>query len=94
MLNKINVNHIIFITDHEPNFLDMFGERYDQVNDKNAELNAMEISLSDPTIIYFHITLGQNVIQIIATDDMQKMHLFNPSVVSVVTGRRRGGPRV
>ena len=32
MLNKINVNCIISIADHEPNFLDMFGETEDQVN--------------------------------------------------------------
>ena len=33
MLNKINVHCIIFIADHEPNLLDMFGETEDQVND-------------------------------------------------------------
>ena len=33
MLTKINVDRIISIADHEPNFLDMFGETEDQVND-------------------------------------------------------------
>ena len=33
MLNKINIDHISSIPDHEPNFLDMFGETEDQVND-------------------------------------------------------------
>ena len=33
MLNQINVDHIISIADHKPNFLDMFGETEDQVND-------------------------------------------------------------
>ena len=33
MLTKINVDHIISFADHEPNFLDMFGETEDQVND-------------------------------------------------------------
>ena len=33
MLIKINVNRIISIANHESNFLDMFGETEDQVND-------------------------------------------------------------
>ena len=33
MLNKIDINQIISIADHEPNFLDMFGETEEQVND-------------------------------------------------------------
>ncbi len=33
ILTKINIKHIISIADHEPNFLDMFRETEDQVND-------------------------------------------------------------
>ena len=33
MLNKINIDRIISIADHKPNFLDMLGETEDQVND-------------------------------------------------------------
>ena len=33
LLTKNNVDHIISIADHKPNFLDMFGETEGQVND-------------------------------------------------------------